>query len=73
MKQLLVQVRKKRINESGINMVDLMMWLVIAALLLAAALQGIGYYQKAAYFYDMQTEVDGVAANAHAAASMNGG
>lgn len=54
-------------------MVDLMMWLVIAVLLLAAALQGIGYYQRAAYFYNMQTEVSGVAANAHASASLNGG
>lgn len=60
-------------GEAGINMVDLMMWLVIAALILAAAIQGIGFYQKAAYLYDMETEVNGVAANAHAAASTNGG
>ena len=37
-------------------MVDLMMWLVIAALLLAAALQGIGYYQKSAYLYQMKSD-----------------
>ena len=43
-------------NQSGINMVDLMMWLVIAALLLAAALQGIGYYQKSAYLYQMKSD-----------------
>lgn len=73
MKSLLDRIHKKRLDESGINMVDLMMWLVIAALLLAAAIQGIGYYQKAAFIYDMQTEVNGVAANAHAAAAINGG
>lgn len=40
-------------------MVDLMMWLVIAALLLAAAIQGIGYYQKAAYLYHMKSDLSG--------------
>lgn len=45
-------------NERGINMVDLMMWLVIAALLLATAIQAIGYYQKAAYIYQMNAEVE---------------
>lgn len=35
-------------DEYGINMVDLMIWLVVAALLMAGALQGISYYQKAA-------------------------
>lgn len=46
-------------SQDGINMVDLMMWLVIAALLLAAAIQGIGYYQKAAYLYQMQSDMEG--------------
>lgn len=38
-------------------MVDLMMWLVIAALMLAAAIQGIGYYQQAAYAYQAKNDV----------------
>jgi hypothetical protein len=38
-------------------MVDLMMWLLIAALLLAAAIQGIGYYQQAAYIYQAKSDV----------------
>jgi Tfp pilus assembly protein PilE len=41
-------------------MVDLMMWLVIAALLLAAALQGIGYYQQAAWTYQAKSDVASV-------------
>ena len=44
-------------EQRGINMVDLMMWLVIAALLLAAAIQGIGYYQQAANVYQMKEAV----------------
>jgi Tfp pilus assembly protein PilE len=47
-------------NQLGINMVDLMMWLVIAALLLAAALQGIGYYQQAAWTYQAKSDVASV-------------
>jgi len=46
-------------SQSGINIVDLMMWIVIAAILLAAAIQGIGYYQQAAYLYQMQSDADG--------------
>jgi hypothetical protein len=46
-------------SQHGINMVDLMMWLVIAAMLLAAAIQGIGYYQKAAYLYQVKSDVMG--------------
>lgn len=49
--------RKKDRSQSGINMVDLMMWLVIAALLLAAAIQGIGYYQKAAFGYQAKSDL----------------
>jgi alpha-tubulin suppressor-like RCC1 family protein len=48
-----------RRSQSGINMVDLMMWLVIAALLLAAAIQGMSYYQKAAYLYHMKSDLYG--------------
>jgi len=50
-------------DQDGINMVDLMMWLVIAALLLAAAIQGIGYYQKAAYIYQMKSDLVGAGQN----------
>lgn len=53
-------------------MVDLMMWLVIAALLLAAALQGIGFYQKGAYIYQMKNDLQGVASLAMTKASYNG-
>jgi Tfp pilus assembly protein PilE len=49
-----------KVNQLGINMVDLMMWLVIAALLLAAALQGIGFYQKAAWNYQLQSDAAAV-------------
>ena len=59
-------------KQSGINMVDLMMWLVIAALLLAAAIQGIGYYQQNAYVYQMKSAVD-VAASRIMALSANDG
>jgi hypothetical protein len=45
-------------------MVDLMMWLVIAALVLAAALQGIAYYQKAALVYQMTSDADGAGTQA---------
>jgi hypothetical protein len=62
--------RKHELNERGINMVDLMMWLVIAALLLAAALQAIGYYQRAAFVYQMSTDVDSVATTAIALAAI---
>jgi type II secretory pathway pseudopilin PulG len=47
-------------DERGINMVDLMMWLVIAALLLAAALQGIGFYQRAAWSYQLKNDASNV-------------
>jgi surface protein len=50
-------------GQKGINMVDLMMWLVIAALLLAAALQGINYYQKAAVLHQMQNDLSGAGSN----------
>lgn len=41
-------------------MVDLMMWLLIAALLLAAAIQSISYYQKAALGYQAKSDLDGL-------------
>lgn len=53
--------RSKQINssdsQSGINIVDLMMWLVIAALMLATAIQSIGYYQQAAYTYQAKNDL----------------
>lgn len=68
-----LRLNQKDHEQSGINLVDLMMWLVIAALLLAAALQGIGYYKKATNVYLMKDEVSGVVANIHAASSMEDG
>lgn len=56
----------------GINMVDLMMWLVIAALLLAAAIQGIGYYQKSAYVYQLNAAVEVAAGKVSAVAATDG-
>lgn len=47
-------------DQRGINMVDLMMWLVIAALLLAAALQGIGFYQRAAWTNNLKSDTGNV-------------
>lgn len=52
-------------------MVDLMMWLVIAALLLAAAIQGIGYYQQAAYLYQVKNDVMGGATKVLSVSGMN--
>lgn len=61
-----------KLDKNGINMVDLMMWLVIAALLLATALQSIGYYQKSANLYQMKSEADVVASRVMAALSDRG-
>lgn len=60
-------------DQSGINMVDLMMWLVIAALLLAAAIQSIGYYQKAAHLNNMKFAAHAVGTNALAVAANEDG
>lgn len=60
------------LDHRGINMVDLMMWLVIAALLLATALQSIGYYQKNANVYLMKQEADVVASRVMAETSDRG-
>jgi outer membrane biosynthesis protein TonB len=73
MKSLLISLQDKKQEQRGINLVDLMMWLVIAALLIAAAIQSIGYYQQAANVYLMQDEVTGVVANIHAASAIEGG
>ena len=60
------------ISQIGINMVDLMMWLVIAALLLAAALQGIGYYQQAAWTYQAKSDISSIRTFMEAQYSING-
>jgi Tfp pilus assembly protein PilE len=65
--------RPNKLSQSGINMVDLMMWLVIAALLLAAAIQGINYYQQAAYVYQAKSDLAGSHQWAGAFSSMNDG
>lgn len=62
----------KEVSQDGINMVDLMMWLVIAALLLAAAIQGIGYYQKAAYLYTLKENLQGAGSYSMKAATNSG-
>ena len=62
---------KGQLNQLGINMVDLMMWLVIAALLLAAALQGIGYYQQAAWTYQAKSDVASVRTYVEAQFTLN--
>jgi hypothetical protein len=63
---------RKEEEQSGINMVDLMMWLVIAALLLASAIQGIGYYQQNANVYQMRSAVDVAASRVMALAANDG-
>ena len=68
----LLHRKKKEVEQNGINMVDLMMWLVIAALLLAAAIQGIGYYQQNAYVYQMKAAVDVATSRVTALASNDG-
>ena len=62
----------EKLDHNGINMVDLMMWLVIAALLLATALQSIGFYQKSANVYLMKQEADVVASRVMASISDRG-
>lgn len=51
------KVRTK--SQRGINMVDLMMWLVIAALMMATAIQAITYYQQATYVYHAKSDLAG--------------
>lgn len=53
------ELQKSSLNQIGINMVDLMMWLVIAVLLMAAAIQGIGFYQQTAYVYHAKSDLAG--------------
>jgi photosystem II stability/assembly factor-like uncharacterized protein len=73
MKSFSMVLKNREPDQSGINMVDLMMWLVIAALLLATAIQGIGYYQKAAYLYQMEYNLAGAGTNIMTASTNSGG
>jgi hypothetical protein len=73
MKISIAPLRLTNHKQRGINMVDLMMWLVIAALLLATALQGISYYQKAAYIYQMKSDLSGAGSLVMSASSLNDG
>lgn len=59
-------------NQSGINMADLMMWLVIAALIIAAALQALGTFQKGAYIYQMKNDLRGAVSLANTNGSYTG-
>lgn len=63
---------RRNLDQKAINMVDLMMWIVIASLLLAVALQGLSYYRQAASIYELQNDVMGAAQNVTAKASEQG-
>lgn len=65
------QFQIRREAQHGINMVDLMMWLVIAALLLAAAIQTIGYYQQATYVYHAKSDLAGAHSWVSASRALN--
>lgn len=60
-------------SQRGINMVDLMMWLVIASLLLSTALQAATQYQQASYLNNMKSDLEGIGARVLATTSMEGG
>lgn len=65
-------VRLKIKDESGINIADLMMWILIAVLLLAVAIQGLSQYRKSVYVYQMENDLDGVISLAHSNGSSSG-
>lgn len=73
MKSIILPPRQWVLRQSGINMVDLMMWLVIAALLLATAIQSIGYYQKASQMHILQSDLTGVGSSILATAAQRDG
>lgn len=58
-------------RQEGINVVDLMIWLVVAALLMAAAIQGIGYYMQATYVYHARSDLAGAHQWVAAASALN--
>lgn len=47
-------------TQKGINMVDLMIWMVIAAMLAAVSFQSYKPYREAAIIYQMKSDIDGV-------------
>jgi alpha-tubulin suppressor-like RCC1 family protein len=61
------------LHQKGINMVDLMMWIVIAAILLAAAIQGVGYYRESVILYHLKNDALGAAANVKSGAAQDEG
>lgn len=54
-------------------MIDLMMWIVIAAILLAAAIQGVGYYRESVILYHLKNDAIGAAANVKSSAAQDEG
>lgn len=61
------------LRQKGINMVDLMMWIVIAAILLAAAIQGVGYYRESVILYHLKNDAIGAAANVKSSSAQDEG
>lgn len=59
--------------QSGINIVDLMMWLVVVSMLLATSIQGVNTYQKTATISVMKSDAASAGANVMTAVSMNNG
>lgn len=72
---LVVSLKTTRHNlrQNGINMVDLMMWIVIAAILLAAAIQGVGYYRESVILYYLKNDAIGAAANVKSSSAQDEG
>lgn len=72
-KQVSNALKKQRSPQLGINMVDLMMWIAIITLLIATALQGITYYQKNAYIFQMKNDLTHASEVISAKAALNDG
>lgn len=49
-------------DQSGINIVDLMMWLVVASLMSSTSLQSTGYYRVAAQSNNLKSDAQNVRA-----------
>lgn len=58
----LLRVTRKRLfrDQKGLNMVDLMIWMVIAALLTTISFQAARPYRQAAIIYQMKNDISGV-------------
>jgi len=72
-KYLLAQRQNRDSSQSGINIVDLMMWIVIAAILLAATIQGIGYYRESVILYYLKSDAIGAASNVKSSSAQSQG